>query len=70
MKKRRYFKLMHINMTRELKDYLDWQSNKINLSMSEIVRFLIREDLRKNKTQWLQDMNYEYDELPELHRFQ
>ena len=70
MKRKRYFKLMHINLTKDLNDYLNWKSDKINRSVSEIIRFLIREDLKKNKSLWMKDITNEYDALTEPHRIQ
>jgi len=52
---------MHINLTKELNNYLNWKSYKYNESISEIVRFLIKEDMNKNESKWMGDLTNDSD---------
>lgn len=48
MKKKKYYKALHINVTYSFYEYLSWKSEKTDTSISEIVRSLIMEDINNN----------------------
>jgi hypothetical protein len=48
MKRKKYYKSIHINITYSFYEYLSFKSEKTGKNISEIIRDLIMEDINNN----------------------
>ena len=48
MKRNKYFKEIRLNLSESLWEYLNWKSEKLDRSISEIVQDFIMEDINNN----------------------
>lgn len=48
MKRNKYYKVIDLGLNQSLYEYLMWKSEKLDTSISEIVRSLVMDDINNN----------------------
>lgn len=70
MREKSYYRLIHINLPKDLSDYLSWKTYNLGKNKSDIVRELIRADMEKDskdkvvdKEEWINAIMEIYSSL-------